>query len=45
LFTHWKKFLGGMRMGSDEEVKKTVRDWFSGPAADFYDASIQKLVT
>jgi hypothetical protein len=30
-------------MGSDE-VKKTVRDWFNGLAADFY-AGTQKLVT
>jgi hypothetical protein len=30
-------------VGSDEEVKKT--DWFSGLAADFYDAGIQKLVS
>jgi hypothetical protein len=40
-----KQFLGGTRMGSDEDVKKTVKDWFSGLAADFYDAGIQKLVT
>jgi hypothetical protein len=32
-----------MHMGSDEEVKKMVKDWFSGLAADFYDAGIQKL--
>jgi hypothetical protein len=32
-------------MGSDEEVKKTVKDWFSGLAANFYNASIQKLIT
>jgi hypothetical protein len=25
--------------------KKTVKDWFNGLAADFYDAGIQKLVT
>jgi hypothetical protein len=40
-----KQFLGGTRMRSDEEVKKTVNDWFNGLAADFYDAGIQKLVT
>jgi hypothetical protein len=34
-----------MRMGSDEELKKTVKDWFSGLATGFYDAGIQKLVT
>jgi hypothetical protein len=28
-----------------DEVKKTVKDWFNGLAADFYDAGIQKLVT
>jgi hypothetical protein len=32
-------------MGSVEEVKKTVKDWFSGLVADFYDAGIQKFVT
>jgi hypothetical protein len=40
-----KKFLGGMLMRSSEEVKKAVKDWFSGLAADFYNAGIQKLVT
>jgi histone-lysine N-methyltransferase SETMAR len=42
---HLKQFLDGTHMGSDEEVKKTVKDWFSGLAADLYDAGIQKLVT
>jgi hypothetical protein len=28
LFTHLKQFLGGTLTGSDE-VKKTVKDWFS----------------
>jgi hypothetical protein len=32
-------------MDSDEEVKRKVEDWFSGLAADCYDAGIQKLVT
>jgi hypothetical protein len=32
-------------MVSDGEVKKMVKDWFNGLAADFYDASVQKLVT
>jgi hypothetical protein len=31
-------------MYSDEKVKKTVKDFFNGLAADFYDAGIQKLV-
>jgi hypothetical protein len=30
-------------MASNEEVKKTVKDWFSGQAADFYDGGTQKL--
>jgi hypothetical protein len=34
-----------MRMGSNEEVKKTVKDWFSGLAVDFYYVGIQKLIT
>jgi hypothetical protein len=32
-------------MGSAQEVKKIVEDWFSGLAADSYDAGIQKLFT
>jgi hypothetical protein len=28
-----------------KKLKKTVKDWFNGLAADFYDAGIQKLVT
>jgi hypothetical protein len=45
LFTYLKQFLGGMRMGSNEEVKKTVKDWFNGLAVDFYYVGIQKLIT
>jgi hypothetical protein len=30
LFTHVKQFWGGMRMCSDEEMKKAVKDWFNG---------------
>jgi hypothetical protein len=39
-FTHLKQFLGGTCMGSDEAVKKTVKDWVTGLAADFYYAGI-----
>jgi histone-lysine N-methyltransferase SETMAR len=42
--THLKQFLGSTCMRSDEEVKM-IKDWFSGLAADFYNAGIQKLVT
>jgi hypothetical protein len=42
---HWKQFLGGICMHSNEEVKKTVKDWFNGLTADLYNAYIQKLVT
>jgi hypothetical protein len=28
-----------------EKLRKTVKEWFNGLAADFYDACIQKLVT
>jgi hypothetical protein len=28
-----------------KKKKKTVKDWFSGLAADFCDVDIQKLVT
>jgi hypothetical protein len=44
LFTHYKQCLGGTRKGTDE-VKKTVKDWFSRLAAHVYDAGIQKLIT
>jgi hypothetical protein len=30
LFIHLKQFLASTRMGSDEEVKKMVKDWFTG---------------
>jgi hypothetical protein len=32
-------------MRRDEKVKKMVKGWFCGLAADLYDAGIQKLVT
>jgi ABC-type proline/glycine betaine transport system substrate-binding protein len=32
-------------MCSDEEVKKTVEDWFNRLAEDFYHAGVQKFVT
>jgi hypothetical protein len=40
-----KQFLGCMCMGNGEQLNKTVKDWFSGLAADFYDAGTHKLVT
>jgi hypothetical protein len=40
-----EQFLGGTRMRGYEEMKKALKDWFSGLAADFYDAGLQKLVT
>jgi hypothetical protein len=40
LFTYLKQFLGGTCMGSDEDMKKMVKDWFNGLAADFYNAGI-----
>jgi hypothetical protein len=30
------QILGGTSMRRDEEVKKTVKDWFNGLAADLY---------
>lgn len=45
LFAHLRQLLGVMHVGSNEEVRKTVEDWFSELAADLYDAGIQKLVT
>jgi hypothetical protein len=32
-------------MHGDKEVKKTVKDWFIGLAADFYDTGIQTFIT
>jgi hypothetical protein len=32
-------------MGSDEEVKNTIKEWFNGLPADFYNRGTQKLVT
>jgi hypothetical protein len=32
-------------MGSSVEVKKTIRDWFYGLLANFFDAGVQKLGT
>jgi hypothetical protein len=31
-------------METGEEVQETVTDWLNGPAADFYDEGIVKLV-
>jgi hypothetical protein len=33
-----KQFLGSTHMCSNEKVKKTVKDFFNGLAADFYNA-------
>jgi hypothetical protein len=30
LFTELNQFLGGIHIGSNEEVKKIIKDWFSG---------------
>jgi hypothetical protein len=40
LFTHLKQFLGVTRMRNNEEVRKIVKEWFSGLVADFYDVAI-----
>jgi hypothetical protein len=45
LFIHLKPFLGDTHLGSNEEVKKTVKDWSNGLATDFCYAGIQKLIT
>ncbi|KAJ4433849.1 hypothetical protein ANN_16161 [Periplaneta americana] len=44
LFTKLKDFLGGMRFGSDEELKKTVNTWLNELAAEEYNMGILKLV-
>jgi hypothetical protein len=45
LFPKLKKFLGGRRFKSDEEVKDAVKEWLNGLAAEVYDEGIQKLFT
>jgi histone-lysine N-methyltransferase SETMAR len=45
LFTHLKQFLGSTRMVTSEEVKKAVKDWFSGLAVGFYNAGIHTPIT
>jgi hypothetical protein len=35
LLTNVKHFFGSKRLRSNEEVKKSVKDWFSELAADF----------
>jgi hypothetical protein len=44
LFLHLKKHLAGEKFDDDDEVQEEVMTWFKGPAADFYDTGIQKLV-
>jgi hypothetical protein len=43
LFRKLKKFLGGRRFKSDEEVKDVVKEWLNGLAAEVYDEGIVKL--
>jgi histone-lysine N-methyltransferase SETMAR len=45
LFPTLKKFLGGRRFKSDEEVQEAVKEWLNGQAAEGYDAGTQKPVT
>ena len=44
LFPTLKKFLGGRRFKSNEEVKDAFKEWLNGLTV-FYDDDIQKLVT
>jgi len=44
LFPIMKKFLGGRRFKSDEEVDEAVKEWLNGLAAEVYEEGIQKLV-
>jgi hypothetical protein len=39
-----KQFLGGTHLGSGE-VKKAVKDWFSGLVAEICETGIQTLIT
>jgi [histone H3]-lysine36 N-dimethyltransferase SETMAR len=45
LFLHLKRYLGGQRFDSDEEVIEAVSDWCNSQAAEFYNTGIEKLVT
>jgi hypothetical protein len=44
LFFHLKKHLAWKKFNDDDEVQEKVMPRFKGPAADFYDSGIQKLV-
>ncbi|KAJ4446505.1 hypothetical protein ANN_13201 [Periplaneta americana] len=45
LFGPMKKFLGGQRFGSDEEVKSAVRRWLCAQKTEFYEQGVLKSVT
>ena len=44
LFLHLKKFLGGKRFDSNDDLKDAVQKWLTSHAAPFYEEGIQKLV-
>ncbi|GBN33313.1 hypothetical protein AVEN_69924-1 [Araneus ventricosus] len=44
LFLKLKKFLGGKRFGSDEELENAVTTWLNELVAEEYDMWILKLV-
>ncbi|KAJ4451980.1 hypothetical protein ANN_03464 [Periplaneta americana] len=45
LFGPLKKFLGGQRFGSDEEVKSVVRRWLYAQKVEFYERGVLKSDT
>ena len=44
LFPELKKWLGGRRFGTNEELQDTVKAYFRSLAATFYEEGIEKLV-
>ena len=44
LFTDLKKWLGGQRFDSNDELKSSVADWLTTQERTFYNMGIEKLV-
>jgi hypothetical protein len=45
LFTYLKNLLGSQHFSRNEELMEGVKTWLSSQAADFFDTSIQKLIS
>jgi hypothetical protein len=45
LFTYMKNWFGSESFKNNEELMKGVKTWLSSQATDFFDTSIQKLIS